>query len=80
MPSRRMREASAHTERTLDGTLAAPDRPSDEQHRRDRRACLEEGCAEATTPGAEDAMTVRRTRAPRPNHQVRESSAGLKGN
>jgi hypothetical protein len=34
------------------------------------------GCAEATTPGAEDAMTVRRIGAPRPNHQVRESSAG----
>jgi hypothetical protein len=34
------------------------------------------GCAEATTLGAEDAMTVRRTGAPRPNHQVRGSSAG----
>jgi hypothetical protein len=33
-------------------------------------------CAEATTPGAEDAMTVRRTGAPRPNRQVRGSSAG----
>jgi hypothetical protein len=33
-------------------------------------------CAEATTPGAGDATTVRRTRAPRPNRQVRESSAG----
>jgi hypothetical protein len=34
------------------------------------------GCAEATTPGTEDATTVRRIGAPRPNHQVRESSAG----
>jgi hypothetical protein len=34
------------------------------------------GCAEATTPGAGDATTVRRIGAPRPNHQVRESSAG----
>jgi hypothetical protein len=34
------------------------------------------GCAEATTPGVEDATTVRRIGAPRPNHQVRESSAG----
>jgi hypothetical protein len=34
------------------------------------------GCIEATTPGAEDATTVRRIGAPRPNHQVRESSAG----
>jgi hypothetical protein len=33
-------------------------------------------CAEATTPGAEDAMTVRRIGVPRPNRQVRESSAG----
>jgi hypothetical protein len=33
-------------------------------------------CAEATTPGAEDATTVRRTGAPRPNRQVRGSSAG----
>jgi hypothetical protein len=34
------------------------------------------GCAEATTPGAEDATTVRRIEAPRPNHWVCESSAG----
>jgi hypothetical protein len=34
------------------------------------------GCAEATTPDAEDATTVRRIGAPRPNRQVRESSAG----
>jgi hypothetical protein len=33
-------------------------------------------CAEATTPGLGDATTVRRIGAPRPNHQVRESSAG----
>jgi hypothetical protein len=41
-PSRRMREASVRTERTRDGTPAAPDRLDDEQHRRDRRARLEE--------------------------------------
>jgi hypothetical protein len=40
--SRCMREASVRTERTRDGTPAAPDRLGDEQHRRDRRACLEE--------------------------------------
>jgi hypothetical protein len=40
--SRRMREASVHTERTPDGTPAAPDRLGAEQHRRHRRACLEE--------------------------------------
>jgi hypothetical protein len=33
-------------------------------------------CAEATTPGAEDAMIVRRIRTPRPNHQVRKPSVG----
>jgi hypothetical protein len=33
-------------------------------------------CAGATTPGAEYATTVRRTRAPCPNRQVRGSSAG----
>jgi hypothetical protein len=37
---------------------------------------LRRGCAEATTLGAEDATTVRRTGAPHPNHQVREFSAG----
>jgi hypothetical protein len=40
--SRRMQEASAHTERTRDGTPAAPDRLGSEQHRRNRRARLEE--------------------------------------
>jgi hypothetical protein len=40
--SRRMWEASVRTERTRDGTPAAPDRLGNEQHRRDRRACLEE--------------------------------------
>jgi hypothetical protein len=34
------------------------------------------GCTEATNLGTEDATTVRRIGAPRPNHQVRESSAG----
>jgi hypothetical protein len=33
-------------------------------------------CAEAITPGAGDATTVRRIRVSRPNHQVHESSAG----
>jgi hypothetical protein len=40
--SRHMRKASVHTERTQDGTPAAPDRLGSEQHRRDRRARLEE--------------------------------------
>jgi hypothetical protein len=33
-------------------------------------------CAEATTPGVGDATTAGRIRAPRPNHPVRELSAG----
>jgi hypothetical protein len=41
-PSRRLQEASVHTARTRDGTPTAPDRLGDEQHRRDRRARLEE--------------------------------------
>jgi hypothetical protein len=40
--SRRMQEASVHIERTRDGTPAAPNRLGSEQHRRDRRARLEE--------------------------------------
>jgi hypothetical protein len=49
---------------------AAPPRPSSPPQR--------EGALrpEATTPGAEDATTVRRTGAPHPNRQVRGSSAG----
>jgi hypothetical protein len=39
------------------------------------KPALRKGCAEATTLGAEDATTVRRIGAPRPNHQVRDSSA-----
>jgi hypothetical protein len=37
-----MREASIHTEHTGDTTPAALDRLGNEQHRRDRRARLEE--------------------------------------
>jgi hypothetical protein len=37
-----MWEASVHTERTQDGTPAAPDRLGDNQHHHDRRARLEE--------------------------------------
>jgi hypothetical protein len=40
--SRHMGEASIRTERTWDGTPAAPDRLSSKQHHRDRQARLEE--------------------------------------
>jgi hypothetical protein len=75
-PSRRIREASVRTERTRDGTPAAPDRLGDEQHRRDRRAHLEERVRRGYHPGAKGATTVRRIGAPRPNRQVCEPSAG----
>jgi hypothetical protein len=39
---RHMREASVHNEHIGDGTPATRDRLGDEQHRRDRRTCLEE--------------------------------------
>jgi hypothetical protein len=41
-PSRHVREASVHTEHTEDRTPAVLDRLGNEQHRRDRRARLEE--------------------------------------
>jgi hypothetical protein len=40
--SRLMREASVHTGRTRDGTPAAPGRPGDKPHHRNRRARLDE--------------------------------------
>jgi hypothetical protein len=75
-PSRHVREASVHTERTRDGTPAAPDRLGNEQHRRDHQARLEERVRRGYHPGAGDATTVRRIGVPRPSHQVREPSAG----
>jgi hypothetical protein len=74
--SRRMCEASVHTEHTGDRTPAAWDRLGDEQHRRDRRARLEEKVRRGYHPGMGDAMTVRRIGVPRSNHQVCESSVG----
>jgi hypothetical protein len=76
MSSRLMQEVSVRTGRTRDETPAVPDRLGDEQHRLDRRARLEEKVHRGYHPGAEDATTVRRTRAPCPNRQVRGSSAG----
>jgi hypothetical protein len=48
-----MREASVCTERTRDGTPAAPGRLGDEQQRRDRRARLEERVLRGYHPRAE---------------------------
>jgi hypothetical protein len=74
--SRLMWEASVHTERTRDGTPAAPGRLGDEPHHRNRRARLDERVHRGYHPGAEDATTVRRIGVPRPNHQDRKPSVG----
>jgi hypothetical protein len=63
-----MREASVHTGRTRDATPAAPGHPSNEHHRRDRRAHLDEKVCRGYHPrrggrydGGED-----RSRSPEP--------------
>jgi hypothetical protein len=48
-----MREASVRTGRPRDGTPAAPNRLSDEHHRRDRRARLEEKVRRGYHPSLE---------------------------
>jgi hypothetical protein len=74
--SRRMREASVHTERTGTGRL----QPRIASAASNTAATVEptsrKGCAEATTLGTEDDTTVRRIGAPHPNHQVCGSSTG----
>jgi hypothetical protein len=74
--SRLIREASIHTGRTRDATPAAPGRLSNEHHRRDRQACLDEKVRRGYHPRRGGRYTTRRIRAPRPNHQVCEHSAG----
>jgi hypothetical protein len=64
--SRRMREASVHIERTRDETPAAPARLGDEQHRRDRRACLEERVRRGYHPRREGHYDSEEDRSPSP--------------
>jgi hypothetical protein len=64
--SRRMREASARTERTRDGTPAAPDHLSSEQHRRDRRARLEERVRRGYHPRHGGRYNSKEDRSPSP--------------
>jgi hypothetical protein len=73
-----MREASVRTERTRDGTGRLQPRVASTTSNTvvTVEPASTRGCIEATTPGVEDAMTVRRIGAPRPNHQVRKPSAG----
>jgi hypothetical protein len=64
--SRRMCEASIHTEHTGDRTLAARDRLGDEQHRRDRRAHLEEKVSRGYHPRREGRYDSEEDRSPSP--------------
>jgi hypothetical protein len=73
--SRFMREASVHTGRTQNTAPAAPGCLSNE-HRRDRRAHLDEKVRRGYHPRRGDTTTVGRIGAPHPNHPVRELSAG----
>jgi hypothetical protein len=74
--SRLMREASIRTGRTRDGTPAARIASATSTSAATVEPASKRRCAEATTPGVEDATTVRKIEVPRPNHQVREPSAG----
>jgi hypothetical protein len=65
-PSRRIWEASVRTERTQDGTPVAPDRLGDEQHRRDRQACLEERVRRGYHPRRGGRYDSEKDRSPSP--------------
>jgi hypothetical protein len=65
-PSRRMREASVHTERTQDGTPVAPDRLGAEQHRRHRRTCLKEKVCQGYHPRRGGRYDSEEDRSPSP--------------
>jgi hypothetical protein len=68
--SRLMREASVRTGRTRDGTPAAQIASATSTTVTTVEPASKRRCVEAATPGTEDATTVRRTEAPRPNRQV----------
>jgi hypothetical protein len=74
--SRLMREASVHTERTRDGTHAAPGRLGNKQHHRDRRARLDERVHRGYHPRRGGRYDNEEDQSPRPNHQVRKLSVG----
>jgi hypothetical protein len=71
-----MREASVHPECTRDEASAARDRLSNEHHHLNRRTCLDEKVRRGYHPRRGDAATARTIAVLRPNHPVRESSAG----
>jgi hypothetical protein len=61
-----MREASVCTERTRDETPVAPDRLSSKQHRRDRRARLEERVRRGYHPGSGGRYNSEEDQSPSP--------------
>jgi hypothetical protein len=61
-----MREASVRTERTRDGTPTAPNRLGDDQHRRDRRARLEERVRRGYHPRRRGRYNSEEDRSPSP--------------
>jgi hypothetical protein len=61
-----MREASVRTERTWDGTPTAPDRLGNEEHRRDRRARLEERVHQGYHPKRGGRYNSEEDRSPSP--------------
>jgi hypothetical protein len=74
--SRRIREASVHPKRTWDEAPAARNALATSTTISTIEPASTRRCAEATIPGVGDAATVRRITVLRPNHPVRESSAG----
>jgi hypothetical protein len=61
-----MREASVHTGRTRDATPAAPDRPGNERHHRDRRARLDEKVRRCYQPRSGGRYDSEEDRSPSP--------------
>jgi hypothetical protein len=74
--SRFMREASVHTGRTRDATPAATGRLSNEHHRRDHRARLDEKVRRGYHPRRGGRYDSGEDQSPSPNHLVRKPSAG----
>jgi hypothetical protein len=76
MSSRRIREASVHPERTRDEAPAPRGRLGNEHHHLDHRARLDEKVRRGYHPRRGGRCNSERIAVLRPNHLVRESSAG----
>jgi hypothetical protein len=66
MSSRRMREASVHPERTWGDAPTARDRPGNEHHHHDHRACLNEKVRRGYHPRCEERCDSEEDRSPSP--------------